>query len=177
VIVALHRNTVPNRLPDLPEVIDEKHRAALVLRVGDSVFRDVDRFAVAGGLAEQVIEPLRVNLTVAEVADLGASRQRMLREQSAGTREIEGHGEALVILHSYEVRCVLKLPTNFRVYVSNVYLPQRRKKWKDSTDQTTTERIGTHLLPAFESFELGDLTRIDYRGFSTTRRGRCREAL
>jgi len=33
------------------------------------------------------------------------------------------------------------LPTNFRAYVLNVYLPQRRKKWKDSTDQTTTERI------------------------------------
>ena len=51
------------------------------------------------------------------------------------------------------------LPTNFRVYVSNVYLPQRRKKWKDSTDQTTTERIGTHLITVFESFELSDLTR------------------
>jgi hypothetical protein len=51
------------------------------------------------------------------------------------------------------------LPTNFRAYVSNVYLPQRRKKWKDSTDQTTTERIQTHLLAAFESFELTDLTR------------------
>src|SRR5205823_10321457 len=24
--------------------------------------------------------------------------------------------------------------------LSTVYLPQRRKKWKDSTDQTTTER-------------------------------------
>ena len=51
------------------------------------------------------------------------------------------------------------LPTNFRAYVTNVYLPQRRKKWKDSTDQTTTERIGTHLLLAFENFELSDLTR------------------
>lgn len=49
------------------------------------------------------------------------------------------------------------LPTNFRAYVSNVYLPQRRKKWKDSTDQTTTERIGTHLITAFESFDLSDL--------------------
>jgi integrase len=51
------------------------------------------------------------------------------------------------------------LPTNFRAYVSNVYLPQRRNKWKDSTDQTTTERIATHLFPAFEGFELCDLTR------------------
>jgi len=38
-------------------------------------------------------------------------------------------------------------------------LRQRRKKWKDSTDQTTTERIGTHLITAFESFDLSDLTR------------------
>lgn len=51
------------------------------------------------------------------------------------------------------------LPTNFRAYVLNVYLPQRRKKWKDSTDQTTTERIGTHLYPAFENLDLVDLTR------------------
>ena len=51
------------------------------------------------------------------------------------------------------------LPTNFRAYVLNVYLPQRRKKWKDSTDQTTTERIQTHLLKAFEDFELTDLSR------------------
>ena len=45
------------------------------------------------------------------------------------------------------------LPTNFRAYVANVFLPQRRKKWKDSTDQTTTERFGTHLFPAFENFD------------------------
>ncbi len=51
------------------------------------------------------------------------------------------------------------LPTNFRAYVLNVYLPQRRKKWKDSTDQTTTERIQTHLIKAFENFELSDLSR------------------
>jgi integrase len=51
------------------------------------------------------------------------------------------------------------LPTNFRAYVLNVYLPQRRKKWKDSTDQTTTARIQTHLLKAFEDFELTDLSR------------------
>ena len=51
------------------------------------------------------------------------------------------------------------LPTNFRAYVANVFLPQRRKRWKDSTDRTTTERIEAHLFPAFEDFELGDLTR------------------
>ncbi len=44
-------------------------------------------------------------------------------------------------------------------YVTNVYLPQRRKKWKDATDQTTTERIQTHLLRAFEEFALTDLSR------------------
>jgi integrase len=51
------------------------------------------------------------------------------------------------------------LPTSFRAYVLNVYLPQRRKKWKDSTDQTTTERIQTYLLRAFEDFELTNLSR------------------
>ena len=51
------------------------------------------------------------------------------------------------------------LPTNFGAYVENVFLPQRRKKWKDSTDKTTTERLEAHLLSAFEKFELGDPTR------------------
>ena len=51
------------------------------------------------------------------------------------------------------------LPTNFKTYVQSVYLPQRRKKWKDSTDQTTTERIVTYILPEFEDRELRDLTR------------------
>lgn len=57
------------------------------------------------------------------------------------------------------------LPTNFRAYVLNVYLPQRRKKWKDSTDQTTTERIQSHLLKAFENFELTDLSRDQLQKF------------
>lgn len=43
--------------------------------------------------------------------------------------------------------------------MEEVFLPQRRKKWKDSTDTTTTERIRTHLLPAFGKYELADLTR------------------
>jgi len=51
------------------------------------------------------------------------------------------------------------LPSNFKAYVSNIYLPQRRKKWKDSTDTTTTDRIETHILPAFGRFELKDLSR------------------
>jgi integrase len=51
------------------------------------------------------------------------------------------------------------LPTDFREYVTNVFLPQRRKKWKDSTDQTTTERFQAHLLPAFDGRQLRDLTR------------------
>ena len=67
------------------------------------------------------------------------------------------------------------LPTNFRVYVTNVYLPQRRKKWKDSSDQTTTERIQTHLLKAFEDVELTDLSRdrlqkfLDHKARSLSR--------
>ncbi len=51
------------------------------------------------------------------------------------------------------------LPTNFKGYVVNVFLPQRRKKWKDSTDTTTTERYETYLFPRFEGCELRDLTR------------------
>ena len=51
------------------------------------------------------------------------------------------------------------LPTNFRAYVTNVYLPQRRKKWKESTDQTTTERFQSHLFSAFENFDLADIKR------------------
>ena len=51
------------------------------------------------------------------------------------------------------------LPTNFKTYVTNVFLPQRRKKWKDSTDVTTTERFEAHLFPAFENCELCDLNR------------------
>jgi len=63
------------------------------------------------------------------------------------------------------------LPTNFRAYVTNVYLPQRRKKWKDSTDQTTTERIQTHLLKAFEGFELTDLSRDRLQKFLDQKAG------
>jgi hypothetical protein len=50
------------------------------------------------------------------------------------------------------------LPTDFKEYVNNVFLPQRRKKWKDSTDKTTTERFKAHLIPAFNGRKLGDLT-------------------
>ncbi|MCL4854247.1 MAG: hypothetical protein KJZ78_23040, partial [Bryobacteraceae bacterium] len=57
------------------------------------------------------------------------------------------------------------LTSNFEAYVSNVYLPQRRKKWKDSTDTTTTDRIETHLLPAFGRFELKDLSRDRLQNF------------
>src|SRR5690606_35843766 len=66
------------------------------------------------------------------------------------------------------------LPTNFRAYVTNVYLPQRRKKWKDSTDQTTTERIHSRLLKAFEGCELTISVGIGCRSFSTTRHARYR---
>jgi integrase len=38
-------------------------------------------------------------------------------------------------------------------------VPQRRKKWKDSTDTTTTDRYERYLFPAFENCELRDLTR------------------
>jgi len=43
--------------------------------------------------------------------------------------------------------------------VQNVFLRQRRKKWKESTDKTTTGRFDAHLFPAFESYDLSDLNR------------------
>ena len=51
------------------------------------------------------------------------------------------------------------LPTDFKEYVTSVFLPQRRKKWKDSTDKTTTERFQAHLIPAFDGRHLRELTR------------------
>jgi integrase len=51
------------------------------------------------------------------------------------------------------------LPTAFKEYVTDVLLPQRRKKWKDSTDKTATERFQAHLLAAFDGCQLRDLTR------------------
>jgi integrase len=52
------------------------------------------------------------------------------------------------------------LPTDFKEYVTNVFLPQRRKKWKDSSDKTTTERFKAHLIPAFDGRQLRELTRL-----------------
>ena len=57
------------------------------------------------------------------------------------------------------------LPKNFKSYIQNVFLPQRRKKWKDSTDRTTTERFVIYLLPAFGDCELPDLTRNQLQQF------------
>jgi integrase len=57
------------------------------------------------------------------------------------------------------------LPTDFKEYVMNVFLPQRRKKWKDSTDKTTTERIQAYLVPAFDGRQLRDLTRDQLQRF------------
>lgn len=57
------------------------------------------------------------------------------------------------------------LPTNFKEYVLKVFLPQRRKKWKDSTDTTTTERFNNYLLPAFQHFELAEITRTSLQQF------------
>ena len=57
------------------------------------------------------------------------------------------------------------LPTNFKEYLLRVFLPQRRKKWKDSTDTTTTERFNNHLLTAFEDFDLSQLTRTGLQQF------------
>ncbi len=60
-------------------------------------------------------------------------------------------------------------PSNFEAYVKNVYLPQRRKKWKDSTDTTTTQTIELHLIPAFGRYELKDITRDRLQAFLDTK--------
>jgi integrase len=58
------------------------------------------------------------------------------------------------------------LPGNFREYVERVFIPQRRENWKeDSTQKTTLERFKNYLFPAFESSELGDLTRDKLQQF------------
>ena len=71
------------------------------------------------------------------------------------------------------------LPTDFKEYVTSVFLPQRRKKWKDSTDKTTTERFQAHLLPAFEGRHLRDLTRDRLQRFldSKTKDGLSRSVV
>ena len=74
----------------------------------------------------------------------GAARAR-LQELLNPINETAGFGQAL--------------PTDFGEYAKNVFLPQRRKKWKDSTDTTTTERFQAHLMPAFEGRQLRELTR------------------
>jgi integrase len=51
------------------------------------------------------------------------------------------------------------LPTNFRDYVLKVFLPQRRKKWKASTDITTTERFKIYLLTGLGDYQMTELTR------------------
>jgi integrase len=58
------------------------------------------------------------------------------------------------------------LPSNFREYVQRVFIPQRRENWKeDSTEKTTLERYKNYLFPAFERFELRDLTRDKLQQF------------
>ena len=49
--------------------------------------------------------------------------------------------------------------------MQNVFLPQRRRKWKDSTDKTTTERLEAHLLPAFGDRQLPEITREELQRF------------
>ena len=58
------------------------------------------------------------------------------------------------------------LPSSFKEYVKRVFVPQRRENWKeDSTEKTTLERFEGYLFPAFESFELRDLTRDKLQQF------------
>jgi site-specific recombinase XerD len=58
------------------------------------------------------------------------------------------------------------LPSNFKEYVERVFIPQRQENWKeDSTKETTLERFENYLFPAFESFDLSDLTRDKLQQF------------
>jgi integrase len=58
------------------------------------------------------------------------------------------------------------LPSNFKEYVTRVFVPQRRQSWKeDSTQKTTLERFNNYLFPALETFELRDLTRDKLQQF------------
>ncbi len=52
-----------------------------------------------------------------------------------------------------------ELPSTFGSYVLNVYMPERCKKWRQSTADTTGERFNAHLLPEFRGCELRSLTR------------------
>lgn len=62
------------------------------------------------------------------------------------------------------------LPSNFKEYVIRVFVPQRRQNWReDSTEKTTLERFANYLFPAFESFELRDLTRDKLQQFLNER--------
>jgi integrase len=62
------------------------------------------------------------------------------------------------------------LPSNFKEYVTRVFVPQRRENWKeDSTQKTTLERFENYLFPAFESCELRDLTREKLQQFLNER--------
>ncbi len=49
--------------------------------------------------------------------------------------------------------------TDFKEYLTKVFLLQRRKKWKDSSDKTTTELVIAHPIPAFDGRQLRELTR------------------
>ena len=58
------------------------------------------------------------------------------------------------------------LPSNFKEYVTRVFVPHRREKWKeDSTERTTLERFKNYLFPAFENCELRGLPRDKLQQF------------
>jgi hypothetical protein len=61
-------------------------------------------------------------------------------------------------------------PSNFKEYVTGVFIPQRKEKWReDSTQRTTLERFENYLFPAFENRELRDLTREKLQQFLNER--------
>jgi integrase len=51
------------------------------------------------------------------------------------------------------------LPTNFKAYVHRVFVPHKRKLWKESSSRTTIERIDAYLMPALEAVDVREMTR------------------
>lgn len=51
------------------------------------------------------------------------------------------------------------VPQDFKKYVEGVFLPLRRKGWKQSTNATNTERITAHLISKFRDRRIAEITR------------------
>jgi hypothetical protein len=57
------------------------------------------------------------------------------------------------------------LPTNFKANIATVFLPHKRKSWKESSSRTTIERINTYLMPEFAGTDLREMSRDGLQRF------------